>query len=110
MSKASKYKIPTMYMAFYRDSMLFNTESAMVSIRYITELFQKLENGEILIDQGGADPFLMNQLKPELFEAACMQANVPLDFRLHEQYDHGYYFVASFIEDHLRFHAKKLAG
>jgi hypothetical protein len=50
MSKTSKYKIQPMYMAFYRDSMLFNTESAMLSIRYITELFQKLEKGEILID------------------------------------------------------------
>ena len=67
-------------------------------------------NGEILIDQGGADPYLTTQLKPDLLEAACMQANVPLNLRLHEQYDHSYYFVASFIEDHLRFHAKKFSG
>ena len=65
-------------------------------------------HGEILIDQGGADPFLPDQLKPELFDAACMQVNVPLNLRIHEKYDHGYYFIASFIEDHLRFHAEKL--
>lgn len=67
-------------------------------------------HGEILIDQGLADPYLVDQLKPELFEAACMQANVPLNLRMHDKYDHGYYFVATFIEDHLRFHAKNLVG
>lgn len=65
-------------------------------------------HGEILIDQGLADPFLIDQLKPELFEAACMQANVPLDLRMHEKYGHNYYFIATFIADHLRFHAKNL--
>ncbi|KTD57728.1 S-formylglutathione hydrolase [Legionella shakespearei] len=65
-------------------------------------------HGEILIDQGMADPFLEEQLKPELFVAACKEAHVPLQLRMHEQYGHNYYFIATFIEDHLRFHAKKL--
>lgn len=65
-------------------------------------------NGEILIDQGSDDPFLVDSLKPELFEAACLQANVPLNLRMHKKYGHNYYFIATFIEDHLRFHAKKL--
>ncbi|BCA93781.1 S-formylglutathione hydrolase [Legionella antarctica] len=66
-------------------------------------------HGEILIDQGNVDPYLVAQLKPDLFEAACMQVNVPLNLRMHEKYDHSYYFVATFIEDHLRFHAKNLS-
>ncbi len=66
-------------------------------------------HGEILIDQGNADPYLVDQLKPDLFEAACMQVNVPLNLRMHEKYDHNYYFIATFIEDHLRFHAKNLS-
>jgi S-formylglutathione hydrolase len=67
-------------------------------------------HGEILIDQGHADPFLEEQLKPELLSAACLQANVPLNLRMHEKYSHNYYFIATFIEDHLRFHAKKLTN
>ncbi|MCL9683161.1 S-formylglutathione hydrolase [Legionella maioricensis] len=66
-------------------------------------------HGEILIDQGNADPYIVEQLKPDLFEAACMQVNVPLNLRMHEKYDHNYYFIATFIEDHLRFHAKNLS-
>lgn len=63
---------------------------------------------EILIDQGLADQFLDDQLKPELFEAACDAAGQPLRLRRHEGYDHSYYFIASFIEDHLRHHAAAL--
>lgn len=62
----------------------------------------------ILIDQGDKDPYLQEQLKPELFKAACKQAKVPLNLRMHKDYDHSYYFVASFIGDHLRFHASVL--
>ncbi len=59
----------------------------------------------ILIDQGLADKFLNEQqLLPEHFEAACLKAQQPLTLRRHANYDHGFYFVASFIEDHLRFH------
>ncbi len=66
--------------------------------------------GEILVDQGTADPFLVNQLKPELLEAACKKARVPLTLRMQEGYDHSYYFIASFMDDHLRWHAKRLNG
>lgn len=62
----------------------------------------------ILIDQGQSDPFLEEQLKPNLFEKACEKAGVKLNLRMHPGYDHSYYFIASFIEDHLRFHAASL--
>ena len=64
----------------------------------------------LLIDQGLADNFLAAQLHPHLFEAACAQAGQPLTLRRHEGYDHGYYFIASFIEDHLRHHAQTLCA
>jgi len=63
----------------------------------------------ILIDQGLADKFLVEQLKPELFEAACAQAGQPLTLRRHAGYDHGYYFIQTFMADHLRYHAERLA-
>ena len=62
----------------------------------------------LLIDQGEADKFLAEQLHPHLLEAACRDAGVPLVLRRHAGYDHGYYFIASFIEDHLRHHAQTL--
>ena len=62
----------------------------------------------ILIDQGLADKFLVEQLKPELFEAACAQAGQPLTLRRHAGYDHGYYFIQSFVGEHLRHHAERL--
>jgi S-formylglutathione hydrolase len=66
---------------------------------------------EILVDQGLADKFLaQGQLLPELLEAACVQAGQPLSLRRHESYGHDYYFIATFVEDHLRFHADALAG
>ena len=64
--------------------------------------------GGILIDQGLADKFLAEQLHPEAFEAACAEAGQPLTLRRHVGYDHGYYFIASFIDDHLRRHAALL--
>ena len=63
----------------------------------------------LLVDQGTADNFLAEQLKPELLEAACKQAGVGLKLRRQEGYDHSYYFMATFIEDHLRYHATNLA-
>ena len=60
------------------------------------------------VDQGEADSFLENQLKPELLEAACAAANIPLTLRRQPGYDHSYYFIASFIEDHLRWHHSRL--
>lgn len=65
-------------------------------------------NAHILIDQGLGDQFLAEQLRPELFEAACSEAGQTLTLRRHEGYDHSYYFIASFIEDHLRHHATAL--
>ena len=63
---------------------------------------------DVLVDQGLADNFLVAQLKPELLEAACASAGMKLTLRRQEGYDHSYYFIASFIEDHLRYHAKAL--
>lgn len=65
---------------------------------------------ELLITQGSKDPFLGTQLKPELLKAACEQAGVALRLDWQEGYDHGYFFIASFIEEHLRFHARNLNG
>lgn len=62
----------------------------------------------ILIDQGLSDKFLVEQLLPERFEQACARANQPLTLRRHAGYDHGYYFISSFMEDHLRFHHAQL--
>jgi S-formylglutathione hydrolase len=64
--------------------------------------------GGILIDQGLADKFLAEQLHPHLFKAACASVGQPLTLREHAGYDHGYYFVATFIADHLRHHAQQL--
>jgi len=64
--------------------------------------------GTILIDQGEADGFLETQLKPELFDQACAEAGQPLQLRRHAGYDHSYWFIASFIDDHLRHHARAL--
>jgi S-formylglutathione hydrolase len=60
--------------------------------------------GGILIDQGLSDKFLPDQLFPEVFEAACAAADQPLTLRRHTGYDHGYYFIATVIDDHLKFH------
>ncbi|WP_298855747.1 S-formylglutathione hydrolase [uncultured Aquimonas sp.] len=65
-------------------------------------------SGELLIDQGLDDKFLDAQLKPELFEAACAQAGQALRVRRHAGYDHSYWFIQSFVEDHLRHHAAAL--
>ena len=61
-----------------------------------------------LVDQGGADDFLHEQLKPEALEAAAKESGYPLELRMQEGYDHSYFFIASVIEDHLRFHAANL--
>jgi S-formylglutathione hydrolase len=65
--------------------------------------------GGILIDQGLADSFLAEQLFPDAFETACASVAQPLDLRRHKGYDHGYYFISTFVEDHLRFHADCLS-
>ena len=64
--------------------------------------------GTILIDQGQADRFLAEQLRPQLFEQACAAAGQPLVLRRQPGYDHSYWFVNTFVEDHLRHHARAL--
>lgn len=63
---------------------------------------------DILVDQGSADSFLMTQLKPELLETACAKAGQPLTLRRQDGYDHSYFFIASFIADHMAWHAARL--
>jgi S-formylglutathione hydrolase len=63
---------------------------------------------QILIDQGLSDQFLQTQLHPHLFEDACKKAGYPLQLRRHEGYDHGYYFISTFMQDHLVHHARIL--
>jgi len=78
-----------------------------------TELARSLDHlpeHVILVDQGLADQFLERELNPDLFEAACNEQGVALELRRHPGYDHGYYFIATLIEDHLRHHAKILCG
>lgn len=62
----------------------------------------------LLIDQGTQDEWLTDQLKPGALEQACIASHYPLELRMQEGYDHGYYFVSTFIEDHLRHHARAL--
>ena len=62
----------------------------------------------LLIDQGLSDKFLAEQLHPDLFEAACLEADQPLSLRRHDGFDHGYYFIATFVADHIAHHAKFL--
>ena len=63
---------------------------------------------DFLVDYGDADPFLKEQLRPELLTQACAQAGIPLTLRNHAGYDHSYYFISTFMEDHLRWHAARL--
>jgi S-formylglutathione hydrolase len=65
--------------------------------------------GGILVDQGLTDKFLAEQLHPHLFEAACAKAGQALQLRWHPGYDHGYYFIATFMADHLNHHARQLS-
>jgi S-formylglutathione hydrolase len=62
----------------------------------------------ILVDVGTADKYLEAQLRPELFEAACAEAGQKLTLRRHSGHDHGYYFIATFVDDHLAHHARAL--
>lgn len=70
---------------------------------------QAAERLPLLVDQGEGDEFLAGQLKPELLEAACAAADHPLVLRRHAGYDHSYYFIATFIGEHLAHHARALA-
>ena len=63
---------------------------------------------ELLVDQGTADAFLEEQLKPNLLAAACRQAGIDADIRLQEGYDHSYYFISTFMAEHVAWHAERL--
>ena len=76
-----------------------------------TEIIRDLAEppaGRILVDQGLADQFLEQELNIDRLETVCREKGVDLELRRHEGYDHGYYFIASFIADHLRHHAAML--
>jgi S-formylglutathione hydrolase len=64
---------------------------------------------EILVDQGTADSFLERELRPGLLTTACENAGLPLTLRMQEGYDHSYYFISTFMEDHLRWHFERLS-
>lgn len=64
---------------------------------------------ELLVDQGGSDGFLDSGLRPWLLEEACRKAGIPLTLRMQEGYDHSYFFISSFMDDHMRWHAARLA-
>jgi S-formylglutathione hydrolase len=66
------------------------------------------QQSEILVDQGTADPFLEDELKPALLREACADADQPLTLRMQEGYDHSYYFIATFMPDHIAHHAQIL--
>lgn len=72
-----------------------------------------IENGarlpELLVDQGTADPFLADGLRPQLLQDACNKAGIPLTLRMHEGYDHSYFFISTFMADHISWHAKRLS-
>ena len=63
---------------------------------------------DILVDVGTADPFIENELRPELLERSCADAGVPLMMRRQPGYDHSYYFISTFMADHLAWHAERL--
>jgi S-formylglutathione hydrolase len=71
-----------------------------------------IENGarvpELLVDVGDADPFIEKELRPELLERACAGAGIALTLRRQPGYDHSYYFISTFMTDHLRWHAERL--
>jgi S-formylglutathione hydrolase len=63
---------------------------------------------EILVDVGEADPFIEKELRPELLEQSCQTAGIPLTLRRHAGYDHSYYFISTFMADHVAWHAERL--
>jgi S-formylglutathione hydrolase len=73
-----------------------------------------IENGarlpELLVDVGDSDTFIEKELRPELLEQACAKAGIPLTLRIQPGYDHSYYFISTFMADHLRWHAERLIG
>lgn len=74
----------------------------------VSLISQGLKSGEILVDQGDADDFLDGELKPDLLKSACEKTGQELTLRMQPGYDHSYYFISSFIGDHIGFHADRL--
>jgi S-formylglutathione hydrolase len=64
---------------------------------------------ELLVDVGTTDPFLEQELRPELLEKACGDAGIRLQLNMRQGYDHSYYFISTFMADHLRWHSESLA-
>lgn len=91
------------YLGEDRAAWAAHDASALMALR-TTALYPQ----GILVDQGLADKFLETQLHPQMLEAACATAGQPLTLRRHAGYDHGYYFISTFMEDHLRHHATGL--
>ncbi len=87
------------------DSSTWREYDATALVREVKDAAQR---PRILIDQGLADQFLAQQLQPERFEEACARVGYPLTLRRHEGYDHGYYFISTFIDDQLHHHAEIL--
>lgn len=85
-------------------------ESAWLAHDTCALVAEAQEKLELFIDQGSTDDFLQNQLKPDLLEAACREHNHPLRLRIQDGYDHSYFFIASFVEEHIAYHAKALKG
>jgi S-formylglutathione hydrolase len=78
-----------------------------------TVLVKKLggpRRGTILIDQGARDEFLQRELRPESFNEACKSVGQRLELRMHDGFDHSYFFISSFVDDHLEFHSQALKG
>ncbi|MGU3494537.1 S-formylglutathione hydrolase [Xanthobacteraceae bacterium A53D] len=65
---------------------------------------------EFLVDQGSADPFLDTGLRPDLLTAACAKAGIPLSLHMRDGYDHSYFFISTFMPDHIAWHAERLKG
>jgi len=76
----------------------------------VSLISQGARSGHILVDQGDADDFLTEQLKPELLDEACKKSGQELTLRMQPGYDHSYYFISTFIGDHIAFHAERLTG
>ena len=91
------------YLGFDRSTWAVHDASALMASQVAAPYPQG-----ILVDQGGADQFLDQQLLPEALEAACAAVGQPLLLRRHAAYDHGYYFIASVVDEHLRHHARQL--
>ena len=82
-----------------------NTWAEYDTVELIAKVTKRMP---LLVDQGTSDEFLEKQLKPELLKAACEKANHPLTLNMREGYDHSYYFIESFVGDHIKHHAKEL--